>query len=137
MPRKTTSAKPDLAVIAGEPGDDPQPPPHLGEVARQLWLDVVSNYAFDDPASAAVLVEACSALDRAERCRVAITADGEVVRSGRSAMLRQHPLLTAEVQSRALACRLLQKLGLDLEPTRAGPGRPPGASVGISWKELP
>jgi phage terminase small subunit len=134
MPRKPTGTKPALAVIAGAPTAGPAPPAHLGDIARQLWVDVVANYSFEDPASMAVLAEACSALDRAERCRVAITADGEVLRSGRSGMLRAHPLLTTEVQSRALACRLLQRLGLDLEPTRAGPGRPGGGGVGISWR---
>jgi phage terminase small subunit len=134
MPRKPTSTKLNLAVTATPAPSGPQPPAHLGPVARQLWLDVVSNYEFGDPASSAVLVEACNALDRSERCRLAISSDGEVFRT-RSGTLRQHPLLTAEIQSRALACRLLQRLGLDLEAIRPGPGRP-GGSVGISWKEL-
>jgi phage terminase small subunit len=137
MPRKPTSTKPNLAVISTPAPVDPQPPGHLGKVARELWRAIVTNYAFEDPASSAVLVEACSALDRAERCRQQISEDGEVIRNNRTGILRQHPLLQPELQSRALACRLLQRLGLDLEPVRAGPGRPGGTTVGISWKALP
>jgi phage terminase small subunit len=135
MARKSS---PKLALIAAsEPVTGLQPPAHLGEVARQLWCDVTGSYEFGDPASLQVLAEACSALDRSERCRAQISADGEVIRTGRGGMLRAHPLLAPEVQARALACRLLQRLGLDLEPTRDGRGRPPGGAVGISWRDLP
>jgi phage terminase small subunit len=135
MPRKPTSRTTNLAVIQTPVPAGPQPPAHLGDVARELWQSVIKNYEFEDPASMTVLVEACSALDRAERCRQQISEDGEVVRS-RTGMLRAHPLLQSELQSRALACRLLQRLGLDLEPIRSGPGRPGGTSVGISWKAV-
>jgi hypothetical protein len=132
MPRKPSGPKPNLAVIATPAPSGPQPPGHLGDVARQLWVDIVSSYEFGDAASSAILVEACNALDRAERCRLAISSEGECYQT-RSGMLRAHPLLVTEVQSRALACRLLQRLGLDLEAIRPGPGRP-GGGVGINWR---
>ena len=135
MPRKP-QAQPDLKVVPARVPAGPEPPAHLGEVAAALWCRVTADYQFDDPASERVLIEACSALDRAERCRRQITTDGEVVRGGRAGMLRAHPLLVSELQSRALACRLLQRLGLDLEPVRAGPGRPAGRGVGLDVETL-
>jgi hypothetical protein len=134
MARKPTTPK--LALITDrESTTGPKPPSHLGDVAKRLWCDVTDNYQVDDPASLQVLSEACSALDRAERCRRQIDADGETYQS-RGGMLRAHPLLAPEVQTRALACRLLQRLGLDLEPVRPGVGRPGGGGVGISWQDL-
>jgi hypothetical protein len=44
--------------------------------------------------------------------------------------------LRHETANRALAIRILGRLGLDLEPLRAGPGRPPGGH-GITWRNLP
>jgi hypothetical protein len=77
------SPSPKLSVITAQSAADQlAPPEHLGAAAAQLWRDVTSNYAFDDPASLRILAEACSALDRAERCREQITTDGEAVRSG-------------------------------------------------------
>ena len=133
MARKPQTA-PDLRVVPAQAPGKPKAPSHLGAVAAQLWRQITAEYSFDDPASERILIEACSALDRAERCRRQITADGEVVRGGRAGMLRAHPLLVTEIQSRALACRLLQRLGLDLEPVKAV-GRPP-TPVGISWRDL-
>ena len=40
------------------------------------------------------------------------------------------PLLKHELAARAFVVRTLARLGLDLEPVRAGPGRPPGARGG-------
>ncbi len=134
MARKTSSApKPQLTVIQAHPAVTRSPPAHLGPVAAELWREISSSYSFDDPASTQILAEACSALDRSERCRASISEDGEVVR-GRGGLLRPHPLLTAEIQSRALACRLLARLGLDLEPVRA-PGRP-AVGLGVTLPTL-
>ena len=134
MPRKTPSApKPQLTVIRRQPAAIPAPPGHLGLVAAELWRSISSTYEFTDAASTQILAEACSALDRSERCRAAITEDGEVIR-GRGGLLRPHPLLTAEIQSRALACRLLARLGLDLEPVRAL-GRP-AVGLGVTLPTL-
>ena len=75
---------------------------------------ITTQYAFDDPASYEMLAQACFAASRADRCRAIIDRDGELLRVGK--LVRSHPLLRDELQNRALACRLLQKLGLDLEP---------------------
>jgi hypothetical protein len=61
-----------------------------------------------------VLSQACFAASRADRCRAIIDRDGELLRAGKA--VRSHPLLRDKLQNRALAARLLGKLGLDLEP---------------------
>jgi hypothetical protein len=71
-----------------------------------------------------VLAQCCAARQRAERCRRIIDEQGEMIRVKDG--WRSHPLLRDELQNRAFVCRALTKLGLDLEPLRAGPGRPPG-----------
>jgi hypothetical protein len=54
---------------------------------------------------------------------VQIDKDGEILRA--KGTVREHPLLKAEIACRAFVVRTLGRLGLDLEPVRAGPGRPP------------
>jgi hypothetical protein len=43
----------------------------------------------------------------------------------KAGVLREHPLIPHELAARAFAVRALAKLGLDLEPMRTSPGRPP------------
>ena len=66
---------------------------------------------------------ACQALDRAEACRDAIDRDGEVQLTRYGS--KEHPALRAELASRAFVAKMLLRLGLDVEPMRPGPGRPP------------
>jgi hypothetical protein len=122
MPRTTS---PKLAVIPAPPEPQGLPTPAgLGAVGADLWQRITASYAFDDPGSIETLRQACLATDRAERCAAAINEHGEMLRVGKT--LRANPLLRDEVQFRALAARLLGKLGLDLEPIRSRPGRPSG-----------
>jgi hypothetical protein len=122
MPRRTS---PKLTVIrAPSVEQPPRSPIKLGPIGQSLWDDIVSSYEFSDRASYETLAQACSAADRAERCREAIDADGEVVKV-RGGGMRDHPLLKHEITARSFVCRTLARLGLDLEPVR-GMGRPPG-----------
>jgi hypothetical protein len=117
---------PNLAVVPEHP--DPvsaAPPGKLDAIGMALWRNVAETYEFADAASYMILFQSCAAVERAERCREIIDRDGELLRFGKG--MRSHPLLRDEVANRALACRLLSKLGLDLEPLRGGPGRPPGS----------
>jgi hypothetical protein len=119
------SGSPKLAVVPPQSlAQVPNPPGKLSGAGMTLWRSVLEAYQFDDAASYMVLYQSCAAVERAERCRQIIDDDGEMLRVGKS--VRSHPLLRDEVANRALACRLLSKLGLDLEPLRSGPGRPPG-----------
>jgi hypothetical protein len=123
VPSKTG---PTLAVVPQQPDvSTSEPPGKLAAVGRKLWVSITSNYEFSDAASYMVLYQSCAAVERAERCRAIIDTDGELIRVGKA--VRSHPLLRDEVANRALACRLLKNLGLDLEPIR-GIGRPPGGA---------
>jgi phage terminase small subunit len=105
------------------------PPDGLGPVATALWVEIVRDYEFSDPGSVATLRQACFAVDLAERCRQEIERLG-IVTVSRNGTMRANPAAQSEIQARALACRLLARLGLDLEPLRSGPGRPAGARGG-------
>ena len=98
----------------------PEPPDGLDAVGEHLWRKVTGTYVFDDPGSYVVLEEACRARQRAARCAKLIDRDGELFEGNKA-----HPLLRDELQNRALACRLLSRLGLDLEPIKPI-GPPPG-----------
>jgi hypothetical protein len=116
---------PNLKVIADATGaGGPQPPGKLGEDGMSLWSDIVGSYEFSDRGSYQVLFEACCAADRASSLRAAIEEDGEVIRL--RGAIRDHPALKHELANRAFVVRSLMRLGLDLEPVRGGPGRPPG-----------
>jgi hypothetical protein len=100
------------------------PPGKLGDVGLSLWRDIVSSYEFGDRASYETLFQACAGADRAAKLRDLIDQDGEVIYS--KGVVRDHPALKHEIASRAFVVRTLARLGLDLEPLRPGPGRPPG-----------
>jgi hypothetical protein len=122
MARRTES---NLTVVGSTPGiKPPTSPGKLAATGLSLWKDIVAAYQFEDRASYEALYQACCAADRAESCRKQIDADGELVRTKTG--VREHPLLKAEIACRAFVVRTLGRLGLDLEPVRPSPGRPPG-----------
>ena len=91
------------------------PPRPLGDAGQDLWDRVQSEYAVVDAGGIELLCLACAALDRAEGCAARIEADGLVISSANGSA-RDHVLLRHEIANRALAARLLQRLGLDVEP---------------------
>jgi hypothetical protein len=102
----------------------PEPPATLAEPGASLWRSVMTQFDIDDCGGLALLEQAALAADRAERLRIQIDEDGEIIR-GRTGP-REHPGLRAELAARAFICRTLQRLGVVLvEPTRPAPGRPP------------
>jgi hypothetical protein len=70
-----------------------------------------------------LLVQACATVDRVKALREAIDRDGEVVatRTGPKA----HPALRDELAGRAFIVKTLERLGLNIETIKPGPGRPP------------
>jgi hypothetical protein len=115
---------PRLSVVPVCPPSVPQPPGQLDQVGMALWISIASQYEFDDPGSIEILHQACLCRQRAERCRKLIDQQGEMLISRTGP--RSHPLLRDELQNRALCARLIQRLGLDLEPIHDRPGRPSG-----------
>jgi hypothetical protein len=98
-----TPAAPDPVVL----GDPPRP---LGRAGLALWHRVLDHYDVDAGAAELLLI-AAEATDRAEMLAEAITADGAVVR-GESGSIKDHPGLKHETANRALAARLLSRIGV-------------------------
>ena len=99
-------------------------PEGLDATGAALWSELVGTYEWDDPAAYRTLLEACFAIQRAERCRKLIDEQGEVART--KAGLKSHPLLRDEVAARALGCRLLARLGTIWSRSGRLVGRPEG-----------
>jgi hypothetical protein len=117
--------KPELTVV-GQPAATPSSPPaNLGEAGTKLWQALQKEYRIDDAGGCEMLLQICLAADRAEECAAVIAADGPTIRT-KAAGIRDHPLLKHELAARSFIVRSLHRLGLDIEPKRDGPGRPPG-----------
>ena len=112
-------------VTRTAPGADPSGMPvGLGVEGAALWARVTAEYDVTDSGGATMLEMACRALDRSAECAARIAVDGPVVEV-RGGPPRPHPLLRTELDNRAFAVRTLQKLGLNFEPVRSGPDKPP------------
>jgi phage terminase small subunit len=115
--------KPPLQLVPNLPGTGPEPPRTLGDHGRRLWNRVCTEYDIADVAGIEMLAQCCAALDRAEALRAGIDQDGEVIRT--RGQIKDHPALKHELAARAFVVRTLSRLGLNFEPLRSGPGRPP------------
>jgi phage terminase small subunit len=120
--------KPPLTIVANPARIEDEPPATLGEPGRNLWRRVMTEYQIEDAGGLAMLEQCCAALDRAERLRVEIESDGEVIRT--RGTVKDHPALKHELAARSFVCRTLSRLGLDVEPVRSSSGRPPGGGLG-------
>ena len=105
--------------------DAPKPPRQLGMHGQRLWASDHREYDVSDCAGVEMLAQACAAADHAEQLREAINADGPVIRTRNG--IKDHPALKHELANRAFVVRTLSRLGLNYEPLRSSPGRPPGA----------
>jgi hypothetical protein len=121
------SSKPPLRIV-GDLGSTlphgPQPSRPLGEHGQALWRRVLVEYDVSDASGVEILTQACLACDRAEALAECVAVDGVTVRTPQG--IKTHPAIREELSCRGFVVRTLQKLGLNFEPVRAGPGRPPG-----------
>lgn len=114
-----------LHVVGNDPSvTTPAPPEHLGAAGRDLWLSIQNQYEITDAGGCALLQQAAEAADRVRECRELIAEQGAVMRTKTGA--KAHPLLATERDARAALLRAVRYLGLDIEPLRDKPGRPPG-----------
>jgi phage terminase small subunit len=120
--------KPQILLVTDRAALGPQPPRPLGKVGQSLWHRVQSEADVSDAVGVEFLTLACEQLDLAEALQEQIARDGTVVRLRGS--VKAHPALRDLTQARALVARLLARLGLDVEPTKAV-GRPPS---GLGWR---
>src|SRR5262245_57746252 len=100
------------------------PPTTLGETGATLWRSIMAEYEIGDSGGLTMLEQACCAADRAKECSDIIAADGSMINTKYGP--KDHPLLRHELAARSFIVRTIARLGLDVEPLRSGPGRPPG-----------
>jgi len=96
----------------------------LGETGATLWRSIMAEYEISDSGGLTLLEQACCAADRAKECSDIITVDGSMISTKHGP--KDHPLLRHELAARSFVVRTIGRLGLDVEPVRSGPGRPPG-----------
>ncbi len=95
-------------------------PSHLKAPGRRLWLSATGDFEIDPP-GLELLRLACEALDRADEARVAIERDGAYVAGRYANIIRPHPALAVERDSRLAAARLIRELGLLEAPDHPQP----------------
>ncbi|WP_413614899.1 P27 family phage terminase small subunit [Halomonas cupida] len=100
-------------------------PEHLSLPARYLWKTIRDDYDLGDEAAQAILTAAFEAWDRAKRARERLKEDGEYI-NDRFGQVVVHPAVKVEREARNQFLSAIKQLGLDIEPLRSGPGRPPG-----------
>jgi len=105
-----------------------EPPASLGEPGAKLWRSVMKQYLIRDAGGLAILEGACISRDRWVGYAATIKRSGIMV-SG-----REHPLIKHEREERAMEARLLNKLGLNLQPIRSE-GRP-GKTIGVTLEHF-
>ena len=98
------------------------PPRQLGEHGLALWNSVMAEYRIEDRGGIELLAQACTALDRAESLAQAVARDGETAMS-KGGLPKVHPAVREEMNCRAFVCRVLERLGLNVEAVRPQ-GRP-------------
>jgi hypothetical protein len=103
-------------------GTRPEPPPAVGQHGSKLWRDILAEWDIINAPDLAILEQAAQAYDRAERMRLLIADQGEMIATG-TGSTKPNGCIALELQARALCARLISKLHLTDEPKR-GPGRP-------------
>jgi hypothetical protein len=117
--------RPPLRIVGQPDLTGPQPSRALNAPGQGLWRRVTEEYAIEDAAGVEMLTQACQALDRAEALAARVSEDGEIVRTPNG--IKAHPAIREELAARGFVVRTLQRLGLNFEPLRTAPGRPPGS----------
>jgi P27 family predicted phage terminase small subunit len=102
-----------------------QPPRPLGRHGAEFWRRVQDEFRIEDCAGLELLMQACSAIDRAEALAEIVAREGEVIRT-RTGTIKSHPAVRDELTARQVVMRAIARLGIDVEPVKS-PGRPPKA----------
>jgi phage terminase small subunit len=101
-----------------------KPPKHLSKLAATWWRSVADVYALEGH-QVHLLRLACEALDRGEQARAELAAAGSLTFTDQRGIVRPHPAVAIEHNAALRVARLVHALGVDVEPGRPGPGRPP------------
>src|SRR5436190_901995 len=95
MPRRKPTEPPDLTPSPAPPPSVPEPPGHLSDRSRALWLDVAGSRVKATP-RLALLQTALESLDRADAAREKIAAEGMVTVTKGTGVAHLSPLVRAE-----------------------------------------
>lgn len=101
-----------------------KPPKQLSKPGRAYWHTVTTTFVLDDD-GLALLLQACTMLDRAEAAAATIAVEGLTQRD-RFGQLKPHPCVEVERQSRLAFARLRRELNLSDPPSNTKPPLPPG-----------
>lgn len=102
-----------------------EPPPHLSQAARKLWVQLTTEYDLGDASATALLEVALVAYDRAQEARAILKKQGLLVRD-KNGRIRAHPMCAVERDAAKTFGQTLRLLNLDVEPLAPKAGRQPG-----------
>jgi hypothetical protein len=105
--------KPAKKIALPAAGTSPSPAIELTGERAQLWRDIRSRWALE-PASEAMLRNACEALERAHQYSEQVQRDGGTFLD-RFGGIKVNPAAQLERDFRGLAARTLQQLAVRLE----------------------
>jgi P27 family predicted phage terminase small subunit len=88
-------------------------PKHLGKDEKDLWNRLTASYVLDDPASLALLQQACEARMRARLAAEIILKEGSVYTDDRG-NLKSHPAVAAERSAQNAFISSMRLLRLDI-----------------------
>ncbi len=100
----------------------PEPPAKWCNSAKKFWKTVHQSYEVDEPQTIALLTAACQQLHRADEAKVAVDADGAILKD-RFGQERPHPGIDVERKAHMAFLRLARELGLDIEVPAETRGR--------------
>jgi phage terminase small subunit len=107
MGKMTVFDPPQISII--RQGSIPQAPATLDEVAANLWREILTDRRLTNRAELTILEMAAQAYSRAERLRVLIETEGEMIDTGTGSS-KPNGCIALELTARALCSRLLGKL---------------------------
>ena len=102
-----------------------QAPKHLNTRARHLWHEIANDYPLG-PDHLELLLRLTEAVSRLDAMRATLDTEG-LTSPDRFGQARAHPLVVAEIQTRAQVARMLDQLGL--EDDKGAPEIRAGASA--------
>jgi hypothetical protein len=121
-----TPQKPPLSLVGGQISGEIEtfstPLRPLGSHGQRLWSLVQGEYGISDAGGKALLTEICLMTDRAEELRASIARDGAGIYTKTGPRL--HPACHEETALRVAIGKMIERLGLNLEPIRSQGGQP-------------
>ena len=120
-----TPQKPPLSLVGGQISGEIEtfstPLRPLGSHGQRLWSLTQSEYGISDIGGREMLTQICELLDRAEELRESINRDGAVLYTKGGPRL--HPCCHEETALRVAIGKMIERLGLNLEPLRTQGGQ--------------